>query len=118
MVHANEDYLKLRGSYLFSAIGQKAAAYRSAHPERTLISLGIGDVTLHSIGHQNADNPVFSERFSAEGGGNTGILSSGNADDGFAALSVFFKIVSDPLHDFIFGPDRVPEHSVPPVNAY
>ena len=46
MVHANEDYLKLRGSYLFSAIGQKAAAYRSAHPERTLISLGIGDVTL------------------------------------------------------------------------
>ena len=45
MVYANENYLKLPGSYLFSTVGKKAAAYRQAHPDRTLISLGIGDVT-------------------------------------------------------------------------
>ena len=45
MVRVNEDYLKLPGSYLFSTIARKAAAYRSEHPDRPLISLGIGDVT-------------------------------------------------------------------------
>ena len=46
MVRVNQDYLKLPGSYLFSTVGKKAAAYRQAHPDRTVISLGIGDVTL------------------------------------------------------------------------
>ena len=45
MFRLNEDYLKLPGSYLFSTIGRKAAAYREAHPDRSVISLGIGDVT-------------------------------------------------------------------------
>ena len=45
MAHVNENYLKLPGSYLFSTVGKKAAAYRQAHPDRTVISLGIGDVT-------------------------------------------------------------------------
>ena len=41
----NEDYLKLPGSYLFSTIAKKVAAYREAHPDADIIRLGIGDVT-------------------------------------------------------------------------
>ncbi len=45
MFKINDNYLKLPGSYLFSTIGKKTAAYREAHPDREVISLGIGDVT-------------------------------------------------------------------------
>ncbi len=45
MFQLNENYLKLPGSYLFSTIAKKAAAYRAEYPDRPLISLGIGDVT-------------------------------------------------------------------------
>ncbi len=45
MTHINENYLKLPGSYLFSEIGRRAAAYAAANPEKKLIKLGIGDVT-------------------------------------------------------------------------
>lgn len=46
MFRINENYTKLPGSYLFSTIGKKVAAYQEAHPEKELIRLGIGDVTL------------------------------------------------------------------------
>ncbi len=45
MFKANENYLKLPGSYLFSTIGKKVAAYTEAHPDKEIIRLGIGDVT-------------------------------------------------------------------------
>ncbi len=45
MLKANPDYLKLQGSYLFSTIAKKVAAYKEANPDKTVISLGIGDVT-------------------------------------------------------------------------
>lgn len=45
MFRVNENYLKLPGSYLFSTIGKKVSAYETAHPEETVIRLGIGDVT-------------------------------------------------------------------------
>lgn len=45
MYKINENYLKLQGSYLFSTIGKKVAAYKEANPDRDVISLGIGDVT-------------------------------------------------------------------------
>ena len=45
MFKINENYLKLPGSYLFSTIGKKVAAYSEAHPDKKLIRLGIGDVT-------------------------------------------------------------------------
>lgn len=45
MVRLNENYLKLPGSYLFSAIGKKVSAYGAAHPDKRIIRLGIGDVT-------------------------------------------------------------------------
>lgn len=46
MFKINENYLKLRGSYLFSTIAKKVAAYQEAHPDKELIRLGTGDVTL------------------------------------------------------------------------
>ena len=45
MFKANPDYLQLRGSYLFSNIAKKVAAYKEAHPDTPIIRLGIGDVT-------------------------------------------------------------------------
>lgn len=45
MVKVNDNYLKLPGSYLFSAIGKKVKAYEAANPGKRLIRLGIGDVT-------------------------------------------------------------------------
>lgn len=41
----NQNYLNLKDSYLFSTINQKVTAYTSAHPEKKIIRLGIGDVT-------------------------------------------------------------------------
>ena len=46
MFKINENYLKLPGSYLFSTIGKKVSAYSAAHPDKKIIRLGIGDVTL------------------------------------------------------------------------
>lgn len=45
MATINRNYLKLPGSYLFSAIGKKVREYESAHPDAEVIRLGIGDVT-------------------------------------------------------------------------
>ncbi len=48
MFKINDNYLKLPGSYLFSNIAKKVAAYSEAHPDQAdqIIRLGIGDVTL------------------------------------------------------------------------
>lgn len=45
MFNVNENFGKLPGSYLFSTIGKKVKAYQEANPEKTIIRLGIGDVT-------------------------------------------------------------------------
>ena len=45
MITLNEHYLKLQASYLFSDIAKRVAAYQAAHPDRSIIRLGIGDVT-------------------------------------------------------------------------
>ena len=45
MYQLNDNYLKLPGSYLFSGIAKKVAAYQAEHPEKQIIRLGIGDVT-------------------------------------------------------------------------
>lgn len=44
-MHINDNFQKLPGSYLFSEVGRRAAAYAAANPEKKLIKLGIGDVT-------------------------------------------------------------------------
>lgn len=45
MAKVNENYQKLPGSYLFSEIARRTAAYTEAHPEADMIKMGIGDVT-------------------------------------------------------------------------
>ncbi len=46
MFKVNEDYLKLPGSYLFSNIAKKVNEFQTANPDKKIIRLGIGDVTL------------------------------------------------------------------------
>ncbi len=46
MFKINENYLKLPGSYLFSTIGKKVKEFTVANPDKKIIRLGIGDVTL------------------------------------------------------------------------
>ena len=45
MVTINENYQRMPGSYLFSEIARRVAAYSEANPSKRLIRLGIGDVT-------------------------------------------------------------------------
>lgn len=45
MFKINDNYLKLPGSYLFSTIGKKVNAFIEANPDKSIIRLGIGDVT-------------------------------------------------------------------------
>ena len=46
MFKINDNYLKLPGSYLFSTIAKKVQAFQAANPDKEIIRLGIGDVTL------------------------------------------------------------------------
>ena len=46
MTHINSDYSKLTESYLFYETKLRAERFEAAHPERRLLRLGIGDVTL------------------------------------------------------------------------
>ena len=69
MAKVNDNYLKLPGSYLFSTIGKKVAAYTAENPDKKIIRLGIGDVTqpltptiiqaLHSAVDDMADAETF-----------------------------------------------------------
>lgn len=45
MIRINENYLKLKASYLFADIAKRVNAYVAANPDKPLIRLGIGDVT-------------------------------------------------------------------------
>ncbi|AHF91037.1 aspartate aminotransferase [Opitutaceae bacterium TAV5] len=45
MIRINENYLKLKASYLFADIARRVTAYTAAHPDKPVIRLGIGDVT-------------------------------------------------------------------------
>lgn len=69
MFKVNDNYLKLPGSYLFSTIAKKVNAFAAANPEKKIIRLGIGDVTLplattvvdalHSAVDEMADASTF-----------------------------------------------------------
>jgi LL-diaminopimelate aminotransferase len=45
MIRINENYLKLKASYLFADIASRVKAFTEANPDKPLIRLGIGDVT-------------------------------------------------------------------------
>ena len=46
MALINGHFLELEDSYLFSTVNKKVAAFGEAHPEKKIIRMGIGDVTL------------------------------------------------------------------------
>lgn len=73
MPKLNENYLNLKESYLFTEIAHRVAAYTAAHPDKKIIRLGIGDVTL-PIGnkvikalHEGVDAQASSETFKGYG---------------------------------------------------
>lgn len=45
MIRVNENYLKLKASYLFSDIARRVADFQKENPDRKIIRMGIGDVT-------------------------------------------------------------------------
>jgi len=45
MIRINENYTKLKASYLFSDIARRVSSYVQANPTKPVIRLGIGDVT-------------------------------------------------------------------------
>jgi LL-diaminopimelate aminotransferase len=45
MIRINENYPKLKASYLFSDIAKRVTAFQQANPSKPIIRLGIGDVT-------------------------------------------------------------------------
>ena len=65
----NENFLKLKDSYLFSTVARKTAEYKSAHPDKEVIRLSIGDVTrplvpaviraMHAAVDEMADAATF-----------------------------------------------------------
>ena len=46
MITINENFKKLQANYLFSEIARRVNDFQAAHPERDIIKLGIGDVTM------------------------------------------------------------------------
>lgn len=65
----NENYLKLKSSYLFSTIAKKVREYEQKNPDAQIIRLGIGDVTkplapevikaMHGAVDEMADEATF-----------------------------------------------------------
>jgi LL-diaminopimelate aminotransferase len=45
MIKLNEYYTEIGNSYLFAEIAKRVREYRENHPEKKVISLGIGDIT-------------------------------------------------------------------------
>jgi LL-diaminopimelate aminotransferase len=45
MIRINENFTKLKASYLFSDIAKRVTAFQQANPQKSIIRLGIGDVT-------------------------------------------------------------------------
>ena len=46
MALVNGNFAKLKESYLFADIAARVRAFSEAHPEKKIIKMGIGDVTL------------------------------------------------------------------------
>ena len=73
MAEFNENFLELKESYLFSEVAKRVSAFQQRNPERSVIRLGIGDVTL-PLGktvvkalHDAADEMASAETFRGYG---------------------------------------------------
>lgn len=69
----NNNFLNLKDSYLFSTIAKKVNSYQMSNPNKKLIRLGIGDVTLplcHAVTkelHKAVDDMSVKETFKGYG---------------------------------------------------
>ena len=69
MIRINDNYTKLKASYLFADIARRVNAFVAAHPDQPVIRLGIGDVTeplppvciaaLHAATDEMANRTTF-----------------------------------------------------------
>ena len=65
----NAQYLELKDSYLFATVNRKVREYQAAHPDKKVIKLGIGDVTIPLCGavteamHKAVDEMGTKEHF-------------------------------------------------------
>lgn len=73
MAKLNENYLNVKETYLFSEIAHRVEKYATANPDKKIIRLGIGDVTL-PIGsamidalHEGVDAMAASDTFKGYG---------------------------------------------------
>ena len=73
MLHVNENYAKIKPTYLFAEIAHRVAAHKEAHPEAKIIRLGIGDVTepicpaIVEAMHRAVDDEAGRENFHGYG---------------------------------------------------
>lgn len=73
MLTANENYQNVKQSYLFAEIGRRVNAYAEANPDKKVIRMGIGDVTLPlceavvSAMHKAVDEMGVAETFRGYG---------------------------------------------------
>lgn len=73
MIRINENYLKLKASYLFADIAKRVNDFTAANPDKSVIRLGIGDVTeplpevcVKAL-HEGADELASRETFKGYG---------------------------------------------------
>ncbi len=73
MIKINENFLELQESYLFSTIAKKVSEFQKNNPDKKIIKLGIGDVTLpipKSVAnamHEAVDEMLIKEKFKGYG---------------------------------------------------
>lgn len=73
MLKVNKNYANLKESYLFAGIARKVAAYQEANPDKKVIKMGIGDVTLPLCSavidglHKGVDDMSAAETFKGYG---------------------------------------------------
>lgn len=73
MARINENYLRLKSSYLFVEIARRVRAFQEAYPSASVIRLGIGDVTqplppaVIAAMHEAVDDMARAETFRGYG---------------------------------------------------
>ncbi len=73
MLHVNENYSKIKPTYLFAEIAHRVAAHKAANPDANIIRLGIGDVTeplcpaIIEAMHKAVDDEAGRENFHGYG---------------------------------------------------
>ncbi|MFN2267594.1 MAG: LL-diaminopimelate aminotransferase, partial [Desulfonatronovibrio sp.] len=73
MIKINENFLKLKSSYLFADIAKRIDKFQNDNPDKEIIKLGIGDVTLPlppacvKAMHEAVDEMAISDSFKGYG---------------------------------------------------